>query len=206
MLQVLEQRTAVIETTILRLASDADQAIRALPDPDDDRGALTKAKDTITERLSRLAGRSEPLSRARRHLGSPLCPCSSSFASGRLSSVETATADAGGSDAPRRGWLCFHSRRFKWRGSRSRARTGAHQRRLGVVGLRTRRQRELGDRARAKDEAVGRAAKLEITELLTLPDVIPRRRLRMDQARGDLRHANRHDAISPMTGSSAWIG
>jgi type VI protein secretion system component VasF len=47
MMLVLEQRTAVIETTLLRLASDADQAIRALPDPDDDRGALTKAKDAI---------------------------------------------------------------------------------------------------------------------------------------------------------------
>ncbi len=48
MMQVLEQRTAVIETTILGLASDADQALRALPDPDDDRGTLAKAKDTIT--------------------------------------------------------------------------------------------------------------------------------------------------------------
>jgi hypothetical protein len=48
MMQVLEQRTAVIETTILGLASDADQALRALPDSDDDRGALTKAKDAIT--------------------------------------------------------------------------------------------------------------------------------------------------------------
>jgi hypothetical protein len=39
----------VIETTVLRFASDADQAWRALLDPDDDRGALTKAKDAITE-------------------------------------------------------------------------------------------------------------------------------------------------------------
>ena len=48
MMQVLEQRTAVIETTVLRLASDAEQARRALPDPDDDPGMLTKAKQTIT--------------------------------------------------------------------------------------------------------------------------------------------------------------
>jgi hypothetical protein len=48
MMQLLEQRTAVIETTILGLASGADQALRALPDPDDDRGTLTKAKDAIT--------------------------------------------------------------------------------------------------------------------------------------------------------------
>jgi hypothetical protein len=48
MMQVLEQRTAVIETTVLRLASDADRALRTLPDPGDDRGALTKAKDAIT--------------------------------------------------------------------------------------------------------------------------------------------------------------
>ena len=33
MMQVLEQRTAVIETTVLRLASDADQARRACPIP-----------------------------------------------------------------------------------------------------------------------------------------------------------------------------
>ena len=32
-MQVLEQRTAVIETTVLRLASDADQARRACPIP-----------------------------------------------------------------------------------------------------------------------------------------------------------------------------
>jgi hypothetical protein len=38
-----------------------------------------------------------------------------------------------------------------------------HQRRLGVVRLRNRGQRELGDRAWPKDEAVGRAAELEVT-------------------------------------------
>lgn len=48
MMQVPEQRTAVIETTVLRLASDADRARRALPDPDDDPGMLTKAKQAIT--------------------------------------------------------------------------------------------------------------------------------------------------------------
>lgn len=48
MMQALEQSTAVIETTVLWLASGADQALQVLPDPDDDRGALTKAKDAIT--------------------------------------------------------------------------------------------------------------------------------------------------------------
>jgi hypothetical protein len=51
-----------------------------------------------------------------------------------------------------------------------------HQRRVGVVRLRNRSECELGDHARAKDETVGRAAELEVTELLTLPGVIAGRR------------------------------
>ena len=48
MMQTLEQRTTVIEQTLQQLAVKVDQAIKLLPDPDDDRGALTKAKDAIT--------------------------------------------------------------------------------------------------------------------------------------------------------------
>jgi hypothetical protein len=48
MMQAFEQRTTVIETTVLRLAFNAEEALRALPDPDDDRSALTKATDAIT--------------------------------------------------------------------------------------------------------------------------------------------------------------
>lgn len=50
MMQTLQQRTTVIEQTLQQLAVKADRAIKLLPDPDDDRGALTKAKDAITER------------------------------------------------------------------------------------------------------------------------------------------------------------
>jgi septal ring factor EnvC (AmiA/AmiB activator) len=48
MMQTLEERTTVIEQTLQQLAVNADRAIKQLPDPDDDRGALSKAKDAIT--------------------------------------------------------------------------------------------------------------------------------------------------------------
>ncbi len=48
MMQTLDRRTAVIEQTVQQLAAKADDAIKLLPDPDDDRGALTRAKDAIT--------------------------------------------------------------------------------------------------------------------------------------------------------------
>lgn len=48
MMQTLERRATVIESTVLRLAADAGEAIELLPEPDDNRGALTKAKNAIT--------------------------------------------------------------------------------------------------------------------------------------------------------------
>ncbi len=48
MMQTLERRATVIESTLLRLAADAGEAIELLPEPDDNRGALTKAKNAIT--------------------------------------------------------------------------------------------------------------------------------------------------------------
>ena len=75
-----------------------------------------------------------------------------------------------------------------------------HQRRLGVARLGNRREGELGDRARAKDEAVSRAAVLEGTEFLTLPNVVTGPHLRVDDARGDLHHADRHEGHQPDDG------
>lgn len=48
MMQTLERRATVIESTLLRLAADAGEAIELLPEPDDNRGPLTKAKNAIT--------------------------------------------------------------------------------------------------------------------------------------------------------------
>lgn len=48
MMQRLDQRTVVLERTILDLQGKADQAMELLPDPDDDsRTVLEKAKDAI---------------------------------------------------------------------------------------------------------------------------------------------------------------
>jgi hypothetical protein len=61
------------------------------------------------------------------------------------------------------------------------------------VRLGNRCEGEVRDCARPEDEAVSRAAVLEVTEFLTLPDVVAGRHLRVDQARGNLRHADRHE-------------
>jgi hypothetical protein len=47
--KTLDQRTAVIERTLLDLASQFTTATKLLPDPDhDNRGPLLKAKDALT--------------------------------------------------------------------------------------------------------------------------------------------------------------
>jgi hypothetical protein len=48
MMRRMDQRTGVLERVVLDLQSKADQAMRLLPDPDDDnRTVLEKAKDVI---------------------------------------------------------------------------------------------------------------------------------------------------------------
>jgi hypothetical protein len=47
--KTIDQRTAVIERTLLELASQITTAAKLLPNPDhDDRGPLLKAKDALT--------------------------------------------------------------------------------------------------------------------------------------------------------------
>lgn len=48
MMQAIERRSAVLERAVLGLKAQADEAMRALPDPDDDRGAIAKARDVLT--------------------------------------------------------------------------------------------------------------------------------------------------------------
>jgi hypothetical protein len=48
MLERVERRSAILEQAILDLQSKADEAMRALPDPDDDRGAIARARDALT--------------------------------------------------------------------------------------------------------------------------------------------------------------
>src|ERR1017187_5823805 len=67
------------------------------------------------------------------------------------------------------------------------------QRRLGVVRLGDRREGELGDRTWTKDKAVRRTAVLEVSELVSLPDVVAGPDLRVDHARRNLYHADGHE-------------
>jgi hypothetical protein len=48
MMEALSERTIVIEQAVLDLTAKAEAALELLPDPDDDRGVLAKAKDAIT--------------------------------------------------------------------------------------------------------------------------------------------------------------
>jgi hypothetical protein len=49
MVQRIERRSQVLERSVVDLQANADEAIRALPDPDDqERGPLAKARDVIT--------------------------------------------------------------------------------------------------------------------------------------------------------------
>jgi hypothetical protein len=48
MVQRIERRSHVLERSVVDLQANADEAMRALPDPDDERGALAKARDVIT--------------------------------------------------------------------------------------------------------------------------------------------------------------
>jgi hypothetical protein len=49
MVQRIEQRSQVLERSVVDLQSKADEAMRALPDPDDkDRGPLAKAREAFT--------------------------------------------------------------------------------------------------------------------------------------------------------------
>jgi hypothetical protein len=49
MVERIEQRTQVLERSVVDLQAKADEAMRALPDPDDEeRGPLAKARDAIT--------------------------------------------------------------------------------------------------------------------------------------------------------------
>lgn len=48
MMQGLQQRVIVIERAVVHLESSVGGAVRLLPDPDDDRGMLSKAKDAIS--------------------------------------------------------------------------------------------------------------------------------------------------------------
>ena len=75
--------------------------------------------------------------------------------------------------------------------------------RVGVLRLGNGRESEVGDRAGAKDEAVRRAAELEIAELLAFCHVVAGRDSFVDHARGDLRYANpyeRHQADDRIVG------
>jgi hypothetical protein len=49
MVQRIERRSQVLERSVVDLRADADEAMRALPDPDDEeRGPLAKARDVLT--------------------------------------------------------------------------------------------------------------------------------------------------------------
>jgi hypothetical protein len=49
MVQSIERRSQVLERSVVDLQANADEAMRALPDPDDEaRGPLAKARDVIT--------------------------------------------------------------------------------------------------------------------------------------------------------------
>lgn len=49
MVQRIERRSQVLERSVVDLQANADEAMRALPDPDDhERGPLAKARDVIT--------------------------------------------------------------------------------------------------------------------------------------------------------------
>ncbi len=48
MMEGLQQRVIVIERAVVHLESSVGGAVRLLPDPDDDRGMLSKAKDAIS--------------------------------------------------------------------------------------------------------------------------------------------------------------
>ncbi|MDQ6608136.1 MAG: hypothetical protein M3Z06_16510 [Actinomycetota bacterium] len=48
MMEGLQQRVIVIERAVLHLESKVDGAMKLLPDPDDDRGVLSKAKDALS--------------------------------------------------------------------------------------------------------------------------------------------------------------
>jgi chromosome segregation ATPase len=49
MVQRIERRSQVLERSVVDLQANADEAMRALPDPDDDgRSPLAKARDVIT--------------------------------------------------------------------------------------------------------------------------------------------------------------
>ena len=59
--------------------------------------------------------------------------------------------------------------------------------------LRDRRQGEVADRAGPEDEAVGRAAELEVTEFLAFGDVVAGLDFRVDYAGRHLAHTDRHE-------------
>ena len=59
------------------------------------------------------------------------------------------------------------------------------------------RERELGDRARAEYHALGRAAVLEVAELVALLDTVARRNFGVDHAGGDFGHADGHEGHQP---------
>ena len=49
MVQLIERRSQTLERSVVDLRAKADEAMRALPDPDDEqRGPLAKARDAIT--------------------------------------------------------------------------------------------------------------------------------------------------------------
>ncbi len=48
MMQELQQRVIVIERAVLHLESEVEGATELLPDPDDQRGVLSKAKDALS--------------------------------------------------------------------------------------------------------------------------------------------------------------
>jgi hypothetical protein len=49
MVQRIERRSQVLERSVVDLQANADEAMRALPDPDDEeRGPLAKARDVLT--------------------------------------------------------------------------------------------------------------------------------------------------------------
>jgi hypothetical protein len=65
------------------------------------------------------------------------------------------------------------------------------------------REGELGDCARPKHDTVGGAAVLEVAEFVTLRDVVAGLDVRVDDAGGDIRHADRYEGHQADHGSSA---
>ena len=87
----------------------------------------------------------------------------------------------------------FAGRALRRRVGGGELRADKHKRRRGVMWLGDGREGEVGDCAWSKDDAVGGAAVLEVAEFLTLRHVVAGLDVGVDDAGGDVRHADRHE-------------